>query len=81
MDDTTILSIVGIAVSLLSGAYVAFKHSSCKSKCLGVENDLQIDLTPVSSDLFLEKIHAPKQDGATTGSNKSENKPPEEAKE
>ena len=78
MDDTTILSIVGIAVSLLSGAYVVFKHSSCKSKCFGVENDFQLDLTPVSSDLFLEKNIAPIQNG---GASKSENKPPEEAKE
>jgi hypothetical protein len=71
MDDTTILSIIGIAVSLLSGLYVAFKHSACKSKCFGVENDFQIDLTPVSSDLFLEKIKVPIQNGGSNGSNES----------
>lgn len=80
MEDTTILSIVGIAVSLLSGLYVAFKHSSCKSKCFGVENDLQIDLTPVSSDLDLEKKLSPIQNGTTKGASENQNKPPEEAK-
>jgi hypothetical protein len=76
MDDTTILSIVGIAVSLLSGLYVAFKHSSCKSKCFGVENDFQLDLTPVTSDLFLEKIPKVNQNGTSTphGSTSSEDK-------
>jgi hypothetical protein len=81
MDDTTILSIVGIAVSLLSGAYVAFKHSSCKSKCFGVENDFKLDLTPVSSDLFLTKNIGPIQNGGTTGTSESESKSPEETKE
>jgi hypothetical protein len=76
MDDTTILSIVGIAVSLLSGAYVVFKHSSCKSKCFGVENDLQIDLTPIASDLNLEKNKESIQNG---GTGESKNKRPEEA--
>jgi hypothetical protein len=47
MDTTSILSIVSVGVSLLSGFYVAFKHSSCKSKCLGSENEFQLDLSPL----------------------------------
>jgi hypothetical protein len=65
MDDTAILSIVGVVVSLLSGLYVAFKHSSCKSKCLGSMNEFYLDLSPVSSDLFLEKNDLPYQNGTS----------------
>jgi len=65
MDDTTILSIVGIIISLLSGAYVVFKHSSCKSKCLGSTNEFYLDLSPVSSDLFLEKNDLLYQNGTS----------------
>jgi hypothetical protein len=76
MDDTTILSIAGIVISLLSGAYVAFKHSSCRSKCFGVENDLHIDLTPIGSDFGLEKNKESIQNG---GTGESKDKRPEEA--
>ena len=37
----------GLAMAVLSGAYVALKHSSCKSHCCGKEADLTIDLSPV----------------------------------